>query len=295
MQPADNVLQTCAITREELDALEAIVLDHFRPALGDALEQRESGITGVNSICELSALVRRLSGVRGFPAVKKSINRATDVPHGDWFHLRVAYLLHGLGEEISLEQKVNGTPKDILLREGQVIVECKSFTVGDRFNDIISRCLNRGIDPIVSPDAPPAFTRSVGFLGFLPGRPEYFSIQVNEFPRFLANGLMEKKKQVVPGRCNILALDTREFTNDPRKLRGPIASILDSEEFEEVAAVLSVQGLPFGPEDYTKRGLSYLADLVESPRFVSTKRENRVPADLAERICGTYFIGCPNR
>jgi hypothetical protein len=293
MPPSDQVLKSCAISREELASRIEVLLTQFRPALEDWVQGEQQSVLGINRICEYSALAEMLVSVPGFQAVKKSIINAKDSPHGDWFHLEVAYLLHQIGEEILLEQKVNGAPKDIFLRGDQVIVECKSFTTGEAFTQTVKRCLNEGIDPSVHPEAPPGFTRKVGFLGFMPGRPEYFTIEVNEFRRFLANGLQEKSKQAVPGRCNIIAITSREFANDPRKLRGDIASTLDSDEFNEVAAVLLVQVLPFATEDCTKRGMSFLTHLVENPRYLTGSRNTRVPEDLAARIVGRFFIGSP--
>jgi len=60
-------------------------------------------------------------------------------PHGEWFHLYVAYLLHALGEEgLKLEQMVHGKPKDIWLRNGHLLVECKSFDIRSTFRKIFS-------------------------------------------------------------------------------------------------------------------------------------------------------------
>jgi hypothetical protein len=95
------------------DANNHLLPQHIRAILEDA---------------QLVASVRSLPGFRKVAkALKASFRKVERETVGEWFQLKLAKSLKEVGEVPVLEKKVKGVPKDILLRDDTVHIECKSF------------------------------------------------------------------------------------------------------------------------------------------------------------------------
>ena len=137
-----SVLDGCSTTQEEFDTWIDILITHLGPR-AVAAAQKDFSLSHVSHIGRCALVLRTLSGLDGFDKVMRQIRSQESLslyePHGEWFHLYVAYLLHALGEEgLKLEQMVHGKPKDIWLRNGHLLVECKSFDIRSTFRKIFS-------------------------------------------------------------------------------------------------------------------------------------------------------------
>src|SRR5271165_1441746 len=129
-----NELNACGITEADLKSRLEIIRLHLGDRLPDEIKRADRvAINTLKRICECSVLLEALTTVHGFGEVKKQIKAAEqfsfDEPAGQWFQLRVGYLLTTIGEPYQFEQVLDdpSQPKDIVLTNQAVQIECKHF------------------------------------------------------------------------------------------------------------------------------------------------------------------------
>jgi len=60
-------------------------------------------------------------------AIRASLGKTDRATLGEWFQLKLAKALKDIGEVPVLEEVIDNNPKDILIREGRIHIECKTF------------------------------------------------------------------------------------------------------------------------------------------------------------------------
>jgi hypothetical protein len=174
---------------------------------------------------------------------------------------------------------VNGKPKDIWLRNGHLLVECKSFDIGSTFNKIFS---SPEIPTLGPEDDERTFTHPFRLLGPFGISPP---IGVSEYYRFMRNALEEKQHQMESGRCNILAFNPDPFGRSVSGLRAPLLKVLQEETNKFISAFLVVGHSPNSEETLKSRSLWLDVDLICNPTAVVA-----VPEDLVDQLAGRGII-----
>jgi len=146
------ILEMCGISQLELEERIDLLETHFGKRFIDSLFSRYGGldVSLINQICERSILAESLSTISGFNTIHKKIinpsnhRSSLDEPHGEWFQLTVGYLLKSVNEEPIFEQNIGGKPKDILIRKGEIHIECKSFRGSVASNKVLNELIQFG-------------------------------------------------------------------------------------------------------------------------------------------------------
>lgn len=117
------------------------IFNFFRKHLGDKWLKKisERPITDQSTavqICEAAIILNLLENCPGFNTVIKAIRNSSEIslymPEGDWFQIYVGSVLVLNKEEIQFEKSIRGSaPKDIVLREKTVQIECKAFLMSE--------------------------------------------------------------------------------------------------------------------------------------------------------------------
>jgi hypothetical protein len=139
-----NAIERCGITQKQFDAKINVLTKYIGDSILNSIEKGLS-LQTINEVFRRAHLLEVLSTKVGFNRVVTEIARCPFMslyqPKGQWFQLLVAYILHRIGEDFVFEQDVQGIkgqPKDILLRSGSVIFECKSFDMHSTLQKIFS-------------------------------------------------------------------------------------------------------------------------------------------------------------
>jgi hypothetical protein len=200
-------------------------------------------------------------------------------PHGAWFHLQVAYLLHSIGEvDLRLEQPVDSIPRDISLREGQVLVECKSFDITSTLRKVFS-----SPDPTLGPDDDErVFTHRFRLLGPFGMSP---AIGVSESYRFLQNAIEEKRHQLRAGQCNILAFNPGPFGRDARSLRPALLTVLQGDRNRAISALLALDRGSDSEDTMKSRAFTFNVGFVENAAAPVP-----VPPNLVARLASSTIV-----
>ena len=170
-----KVLDACGISQPELQERIRLLEEHIGQSFIESILKRKGlDVQMINQICERSILVESLSSQSGFNRIRNRILRSKDPmpsfvePHGEWFQLVVGYVMKSIGEQLIFEQKIEGVPKDILLRGSTIHIECKSFGSGAALKSAISDFLMSGKVQNNRLDSPPAFTVKYEFITSIP-------------------------------------------------------------------------------------------------------------------------------
>jgi hypothetical protein len=277
------VIDKCATTPQEFDGWIETLADHLGSSAIAAARQNLS-MSHVSHIGRCALQLRTLSNVSGFRSVVRQIRSARPLslyePHGAWFHLQVAYLLCSIGEaDLRLEQVVNGIPRDIVLRQGQVHVECRSFDIASTVRKVFSSA-----DPVLGPDDDErAFVRRFRLLGPFGMSP---AIGVSELYRFVQNAIEEKRHQVRAGHCNISAFNSGPFGRDAQLLRPALLALLrDDDRNRPISAFLAIDRGSDSDETIKSRVFRFDVCFVENPESPAA-----VPSDLVTRLATSPIV-----
>ena len=280
-----TAIDKCSTTQEEFDSWVEILIKHLGSG-ALAAAQKNFSLSHVSHIGRCALILKALSEIDGFNKIMRQIYSQGSFslyePHGEWFHLHVAYLLHALGEEgLKLEQVINGKPKDIWLRGGSLLIECKSFDISSTFRKILF-----SQDPTLGPeDDERTFTlrlRRLGYSGLSS------PIGISEEYRFVRNAIEEKYHQMETGRCNVLAFNLDPFGRSANGLRPPLLKILQEEGRKLISAFLVLGRRSDSNKTLKSRSFGFDVDLVCNPTAAVV-----VPEDLVEQLEGRGSIELP--
>jgi hypothetical protein len=267
-----------------------ILEKHFGKSFMDSILKSKNGldIADINVICNRTIIAQSVSSISGFNKIKDQIvsnpKPSLNEPHGQWFQLEVGYILKSIGEFPIFEKKIDNNPKDILIRDEKIHIECKSFWGGKAWEKAANEYLKSGEIPKIKSDSPKGFAvkmTTMSTVDNLIGRPFIPPIIINEFHRFLSNGVKEKYNQLLDGFCNLIAFNCTEFTSDIHRIQEPILDLLRSAEYPRISGFLVIQNE--GISQYDLLGLPYTVDLIESP-FAAVKVPHDLPQALRRQI-----------
>lgn len=262
-----KMLQMCGISQSELEEQICLLEKHFGAQFIEAILRRRGGLSLslINQICERSVLAESLALAPGFKTVRKKIvdrkSSSLDEPHGEWFQLTVGYLLKSIKEHPQFEQKINSNPKDILIRNSHIHIECKSFRDSEVMKKALDKLIKSGDTPTVASDSPDGFNVSYGVICSIPGWPPNPSCNVNEYQRFFEKGILEKRRQLLNGKCNLIAFNSELFVGDVGRFRETLQSVL--QKYPNISGLLAMRrehGLPGDP--YTLLGSAYACEVI---------------------------------
>jgi hypothetical protein len=281
-----KMLDMCGISHSELEKRIRLLEKHLGEPFIESLFKRYGGLSValINQICERSVLVESLSTAPGFAVIRKRIvnpkNNASslDEPHGEWFQLIVGYLLRSVNEQPLFEQKVDGNPKDILLRQGDVHIECKSFRGSEALNKALNELIRLGKTPSLDSDKRDGFTVGYEVITSIPGWPPNPSFSVNESRRFFQRVIEEKLPKLLVGKCNIIAFNVDLFAGDMESFRETLRNLLH--DYRQASGFLVVQTYHKLPGDPFKLlGSAYAIELITDQQAAIP-----VPADLLQAL-----------
>lgn len=281
-----KMLEMCGISQSELEEQIHLLKKHFGKLFIEALFKRYDGLSValINQICERSILAESLATASGFERIKKKIVNpknnlcSLDEPHGEWFQLIVGFLLKSINEQPLFEQKIDGDPKDILIREGYIHIECKSFRGSEAINKALNKLIPFGETPSVESDNLDGFKVSYEVITSIPGWPPNPSFSVNEYRRFFQKGIEEKLHQLLAGKCNLIALNGDLFVGDVESFRETLHNILH--DYHGISGLLVIRKehrLPGDP--YKLLGSAYAFELI-----TNQQAEIAIPADLVHAL-----------
>jgi hypothetical protein len=282
---SQGLLDLCGISQPELEERIRLLETCFgRPSM-DTIFNRYNGldVALVKTICECSVIVEALSSTSGFDTIRRKIIRGHPQylghPPGEWLQLKVGYILKTIEEQPIFEQKINGIPKDIFLRNETIHIECKSFGGGKEFEKVVNQFMKTGKVPEIKTEYPKGFNRTyilISSVDNLLGKPLFPPFEVNEFPRFLSNGVEKKYRQLLDGVCNIIAFNSSYFGND-HGIRYPILDLLQSGNYPLISGFLVIDSAMNLSDNLL--GSVCSTDLIENP-FADVK----IPQDLSHAL-----------
>ena len=281
-----TMLEMCGISKAELEERILLLKNHLGEPFVEALFSRYGGLSValINQICERSVLLESLSTASGFNRIRARIIKqknhpaSLDEPHGEWFQLIVGYLLESVDEQPLFEQKIDGDPKDILLRQGDIHIECKSFRGSEAHNRALDRLLRFGNDANARSDNLDGFTVSYTVITSIPGWPPNPSFSVNEYLRFLQKGIEGKIEQLLVGRCNLIAFNSDLFVGEVQNFRKTLRNLLIQDH--RISGLLVIRRNHTLPGDpYKLLGSAYSIEVIANPQA-----NIKVPADLMEKL-----------
>jgi len=159
---------------------------------------------------------------------------------------------------------VHGKPKDITLLEDEVVIECKHFGFPTTGIAALQTFAETGYLRPISGPAPPGFNRTFLRLG---SDGSSFQVTVNDWQRFTSGAFYDKLRQLVPGRCNLIAFNASGVTSGPGEIDIYLRRLLDddSDSVSHLSGFLVTR--QWSPSLHTELG-SYLSlRLVERSRL----------------------------
>jgi hypothetical protein len=275
----------CSLTETEFRQCVTILVERLQGTwIVDAIVRHHRSLQGLNLICERAALLSSLTEVPGFTKVVRHIRNhpkpSLYEPHGAWFHLTVGLLCQK--SEITLdgfEVRVPGHPPvDLSLQGGATVIECRSFSMGDKFTSRLSDWLSG--TPVPEPEGPHAFTRGIRAWGPC-GVSE--PLRWNEFRRFCSAAIADKARQSLPGHCHILAFNTDHF-GPLGAIKNAVTQMCTEDGQVPFSAFLLIERTPL--TDMRLRGGAFEITLVPHPQ-----RLTEIPTDLSRSLNGSRYVG----
>jgi hypothetical protein len=192
--------------------------------------------------------------------------------------LTVGYLLKSPDEHPVFEQKIEGKPKDILLRKGEIHIECKSFSGSAASSKVLEELVRFGKTSSIDLDNSDGFTIQYGVITSIPGWPPNPSFSVNEYWRFVQKGIQGKLRQLLLNKCNLIAFNGDLFVGEIKKFRETLNALL--QDHKQISGLLVIRREHKLSEDpYRMLGSAYAMELI-----ANQQAEVTVPADLLQPL-----------
>lgn len=282
----ERMLEICGISQPELKEQIHILEKYLGETFIDTLFKRYNGldVSLINQICERSVLLEALATVLGFSKIQRRIvdsknhRVSLDEPHGEWFQLTVGYLLISVNEQLIFEQKIDGIPKDILIRDGNIHIECRSFRGSEASSKALTKLLLRGETPSIKSDNHDGFTVSYGVITSIPSWPPNPSYTINEYQRFFEKAIDKKQRQLLSGKCNLITFNSDLFVGNIQSFRSTLTNLLHS--YPRISGLLVIRKEHKLPGDPFK----LLGSAYEFELLANEQAEIPIPLDVQHAL-----------
>ncbi|KKQ59500.1 MAG: hypothetical protein US81_C0039G0002 [Parcubacteria group bacterium GW2011_GWE2_38_18] len=282
-------LKVCGITLDEYKSRIELLNKFVQSSVIKKNIESFGATSNINRICGLSVLLEKLQNVYNS---KKVFSQIKDLWDSDdaLFELITGGFMLAIGEN-PLFQVVIKTPKDVMIRDKKINIECKNFQEGEKMISAIKGFtgqLNRNeqmSNVTYSKETLPQdfkLRRKIGATSVPRHLGSFF--EVNRYEQFIQNGIEGKNRQLLPNICNIISLNTTRVVDNIQVATEATAKFLQNNQYEKISGILLFHSMPSRSEWDKILGFVYKVRLV-----LNEQAKIKIPQDLVSKIKGETF------